>query len=147
MTLRRPSLLSRGGGESVKQALPLVASVGLSLPSHMERLEAFVKSKVAAAGSSLRQRALRSPLFFAHAGASMTAATTAPASSTIKVSRVADISLGKATSLTLDKKKSKLRPASDAELEAAFNNVDKNKSGDIDRDELQAACASLGECR
>ena len=77
----------------------------------------------------------------------MTAATTAPASSTIKVSRVADISLGKATSLTLDKKKSKLRPASDAELEAAFNNVDKNKSGDIDRDELQAACASLGECR
>ena len=145
MTLRRRSLLSRGGGESVKQALPMFASVGLALPSHMERLEAFVKSKVAAAGSSLRQRALRSPLLFAHTGASMTAAATAPAS-TMKVSRVADISLGKATSLTLDKKKSKLRPASDAELEAAFNKVDKNNSGDIDRDELQAACASLGEC-
>ena len=135
-----------GGGASVKNAIPMFASVGLALPAQFERVEELIKSKVAAAGTSLRQRALKSPMFFAHVSGSMTASATSSSSSstTIIVSRVADISVAQEARLTLNKSKSKLRPASEAELEAAFNAVDKNRSGDIDRDELQAACASLG---
>lgn len=137
---------SRGGGAAM-----MFASVGLAQQSQINKFEHFVKTKFAAAGASLRQRALRSPLF-AHAGTSMTASATATMTS-MTVSRIADVSAkdvypphppSPQARFNIDKNKKKLRPASDAELEAAFNRVDKNKSGDIDRDELQAACASLG---
>lgn len=133
--LIRPSLHRVNGRSSA----PLFASVGASLPNQMfDAVERFVKARVAEAGASTRRRAMRFPLF-AHVGSSTRSASTG-----FTVSRVADLSLATPASFTV-KKSGSLKPASDAEIDAAFKRVDKNNSGDIDRAELQAACAALGE--
>jgi len=127
----------------------MFASLGLALPRIREcqrRVGEGVERMRAAAAAG----AERVPIL-----ASITACMTASLTASQQQQQIQQQQAGKdrcgkassasaSASFKLDKKGSKPKPSTGADLDAAFRRVDTDGNGHIDRGELQAACASLG---